>query len=69
MFCCMQNVFLVKKEDHMSHTADSVIVGIACYIALHSIFKFNSDHMWLTCRNLFGNVLYSVLTKENALYT
>jgi len=33
------------------------------------IYSFNSNHMWLTCRNHFGNVLYSVLTQENALYT
>jgi len=32
-------------------------------------YSFNSYHMWLTCRNLFGNVLYSVLMQENALYT
>jgi len=32
-------------------------------------YSFNSNHMWLTCRNHFGNVLYSVLTQENALYT
>jgi len=25
--------------------------------------------MWLTCRNHLGNVLYCVLTQENALYT
>jgi len=33
------------------------------------VYSFNSNHMWLTCRNHFGNVLYSVLTQENALYT
>jgi len=34
-----------------------------------NVYSFNSYHMWLTCCNQFGNVLYSVLTQENALYT
>jgi len=33
------------------------------------VYSFYSNHMWLTCRNHFGNVLYSVLTQGNALYT
>jgi len=39
------------------------------YLLQKKVYSFNSYHMWLTCRNHYGNVLYSVLMMENNLYT
>jgi len=62
----MVAIFVINNNDNkLTMTATIVIINKK----QKNIYSFNSYHMWLTCRDHFGNVLYSVLTQENALYT
>jgi len=65
--------FLTALEKENSEDEDWTIPSkhrkAESVIARTKVYSFNSNHMWLTCRNHFGNVFYSVLTQENALYT